>query len=88
MSGNPFRLEGRANRSFQGSIVLGTGFVIEESERDTLIKANRETPRSFTLIRMEMISILGLTNPRVGVSLTFVIGPLQDRRGANPGQIP
>jgi len=47
VDGNPFRLGTRANRSFQGSIVLGTGFVLEEAEREAIIRAN---PRNAEVI--------------------------------------
>jgi hypothetical protein len=37
MSGNPYRLATNANQSFQGSIVLGTGFILEPEEAQDLI---------------------------------------------------
>ena len=37
MHGNPFRLAANAGQSFQGSIVLGTGFILEPEEAQALI---------------------------------------------------
>lgn len=37
VSGNPFKLVANANKSFQGSIVLGLGFVLSVSEAEALI---------------------------------------------------
>jgi hypothetical protein len=39
--GNPYRLKENAGKSFQGSIVLGMGFVLEPSEAQALIKKDR-----------------------------------------------
>lgn len=38
--GNPYRLKENAGKSFQGSIVLGMGFVLEPSEAQALIQKN------------------------------------------------
>ncbi len=38
--GNPFTLKQNENKSFQGSIVLGKGFVLEPTEAEILIKKN------------------------------------------------
>jgi hypothetical protein len=40
VSGNPFRLEANEGKSFQGSIVLGIGFVLEPVEAHRLIEKN------------------------------------------------
>ena len=37
MSGNPYRLAGNKDQCFQGSIVLGTGFILEPDEAQNLI---------------------------------------------------
>jgi hypothetical protein len=37
MRGNPYRLAANSGQSFQGSIVLGTGFILETDEADALI---------------------------------------------------
>lgn len=38
--GNPFRLKANENKSFQGSIVLGKGFLLEPEQAESLIKKN------------------------------------------------
>ncbi len=38
VTGNPYRLKANENKSFQGSIVLGMGFVLEPEDAQTLIK--------------------------------------------------
>lgn len=38
--GNPYQLKANENLSFQGSIVLGKGFVLEPEEAESLIKSN------------------------------------------------
>lgn len=43
VSGNPFRLKAHENKSFQGSIVLGMGFVLTPDEAIRLIE---QTPRN------------------------------------------
>jgi hypothetical protein len=40
VAGNPFKLEANAHKSFQGSIVLGLGFVMTPSEAAALIATN------------------------------------------------
>ncbi|MFE8597115.1 Eco57I restriction-modification methylase domain-containing protein [Archangium violaceum] len=40
--GNPYRLVENASKSFQGSIVLGMGFILEPDEAQTLITKNKK----------------------------------------------
>ena len=40
VEGNPYRLIANADKSFQGSIVLGMGFVLEPEEAQALIAKN------------------------------------------------
>ena len=48
VSGNPYRLQANEGKSFQGSIVLGKGFILEErKDVDALIAAD---PRSADVI--------------------------------------
>jgi hypothetical protein len=35
--GNPYRLAANANQSFQGSVILGTGFILEPDEAEALL---------------------------------------------------
>lgn len=41
VTGNPYRLDANAGQCFQGSVVLGTGFILEPSEAQALIDADR-----------------------------------------------
>ena len=40
LAGNPYRLTANQNKSFQGSVVLGMGFVLEPEEAQKLIEKN------------------------------------------------
>lgn len=47
MRGNPYRLAANADRSFQGSIILGTGFILDPEEAQDLIARD---PRNKTIL--------------------------------------
>ena len=53
--GNPFSLKQNENKSFQGSIVLGKGFILEPKEADVLINKIQKTKMFCSLTSMEKI---------------------------------
>jgi hypothetical protein len=53
-TGNPYRLKSNENKSFQGSVVLGMGFVLEPNEAQALIaKASRNKDVIFPYLNAE-----------------------------------
>jgi hypothetical protein len=52
ISGNAYRLHGNRDRSFQGSIVLGKGFVLAPVEADEMIRAD---PRNKDVVRPYLV---------------------------------
>jgi hypothetical protein len=43
--GSPHRLSANANKSFQGTVVLGTGFMLDPAEADALRRANKKNKK-------------------------------------------
>ncbi len=71
-SGNPYRLKANESKSFQGSIVLGMGFVLEPDEAAELItkdSRNRDVLRTYAVARLCALPACGKPRRTVFVLL-------------------